>query len=140
MESLIRTNSNSRSSTFFHSSNPLNFPYLYGGYGKIPVNDINYIYVDPDNSSTDARSRFLLTLEHHMVGEIVLEWDQAALTIGTPGTYERFVDWVAYEMIDHIELRYLTKVVQNIPGIKLILLNSIVKEDKELERDALDAG
>jgi len=73
-----------------------------------------------------------------MIGEIVLEWDQAPLTY-TGGTYGRFCDWFPFYSIDHINLKYLSKVVQTIPQIKFILQKSIVWDEKELERNAIEA-
>lgn len=136
-EQLIRTNSKDVSSVF-HTSNIEAFPYKYEGFGKLPINDINYVFFDPDTTSTETKSRFIITLEHSMIGETVLEWDQAALTV-TGGTFRRFPDWFPYEAIDRLELRYQAKKIQVIPGFRFFLRNHIILDEKELERDALDA-
>jgi len=134
MEPLIRSNT-LPSSVAFHNPDPQASPYIYDGFGKLPVSDYNWVDFDPDNSSTDLRTKIYLTLEHHKYGNIRLKWTQAALTVGGGPSFQRFVDFFPYEAIEKIEVRYGSKKIQEIPRAKFYINLYTKKDEKALEKE-----
>lgn len=63
-----------------------------------------------------------------------LELDVSALSGGTPGTYRRFCDYLGYAMIEYVELRHSSNVVQRLTGDQMWLRN--VKYMTTEQRDA----
>lgn len=66
--------------------------------------------------------------------QLRLELDVDPLTGGTGGTYLRFCDYLGYAMIDYVELRHASNIVQRLTGDQLWLRN--VKYMTTEQRDA----
>jgi len=138
-EALIRINT-LESAVPFHNSDPRSTPYRYDGFGKLPVIDYDWINYDPDTSSTNLKTRFNVTLEYHMLGNMRLRWEQSALTVGGGPSFQRYVDFFPYEAIDRIEYRYGSRLVQTIPRQRLYIKTYTIRDEKNLEKEMLLAA